>query len=314
MDNVITIGEPMVVFIAEEEGELKDVNKFSKGLAGSELNVSIGLSRLGHGVSYITQLGNDPFGEYIFDCIENEINIDKKYIKKTDNYSTGFYMKSKVSKGDPSIFYYRKNSAASNIDLDFIKKIDLSNYKYLHITGITPAISEKMRDNVFTLIEKAKENGLKISFDPNIRESLWSSKIEMIETLNKIAYSSDYIIPNVKEGKILTGKNNPEDIANFYIEKGVKNVIVKLGEVGCYIRSNDTSEYLQGFKVSNVVDTVGAGDAFVAGFLSGLLSGKDLVESSSIGNAMGAITVTHKGDNEGLPTFEKLQEFIENNA
>ena len=310
MFDVITIGEPMVVFIAEELGSLKDVNRFSKGLAGAELNVSIGLSRLGNNVSYVTQLGEDPFGEFIYDCIDKEININKEYISKTSNFTTGFYIKSKVLNGDPSIFYYRKNSAAANMDLRLVERVDLDSHRHLHVTGITPPLSKNMLDNVFFLIKKAKEKGLSISFDPNLRLQLWPSRVDMIATLNYIASFADYIIPNLEEGKILTGKASPEEIADFYLEKGVKNVVVKLGEKGSYVKNDIISKYVKGFVIDKVVDTVGAGDAFAAGVISGVLKGKSIVEAATIGNAMGAIAVMHKGDNEGLPTLEELEAFI----
>lgn len=310
MYDVITIGEPMVVFIAEELGELKDVDKFSKGLAGAELNVSIGLSRLGHSVSYITQLGKDPFGEYIYSCIEREVNINKEYINKTSEYTTGFYMKSKVLEGDPSIFYYRKNSAAANMDMNFVENIDLASHRHLHVTGISPPLSKKMLDSVLFLVKGGKEKGLSISFDPNLRPQLWESQKKMIERLNHIASFADYITPNIEEGKILTGRTTPDEIADFYLDMGVKNVIVKLGEKGCFVKNNLISKYVEGFEVAKVVDTVGAGDAFAAGLISGVLKGKSITEAASIGNAMGAITVTHKGDNEGLPTLEELEKFM----
>lgn len=310
MYDVITIGEPMVVFIAEEVGELKDVEKFTKGLAGAELNLSIGLSRLGSSVSYITQLGEDPFGEYIYECIEKEENINNEYINRTNEYSTGFYLKSKVLSGDPSIYYYRKNSAAANIDNTLIKKIDLNTHRHIHITGISPALSHNMLENIIYLVKEGKKKGLSISFDPNIRLQLWESRNKMIETMNSIASYADYITPNISEGKILTGKSDEVEIAEFFLEKGVKNVIVKLGSKGCFIKNNNIAEYVKGFKVDKVVDTVGAGDAFAAGLLSGILNGKNLVEAALIGNAMGAIAVTFKGDNEGLPTIEELKRFI----
>lgn len=310
MFDVITIGEPMVVFIADEVGELKEVTKFSKGLAGAELNFSIGLSRLGHTVSYVTQLGKDPFGEYIYDCIKNEGNINMDYIKMTSKYTTGFYMKSKVRNGDPSIFYYRKNSAAANTNMELVKSIDLNVHKHLHVTGITPSLSTTMRENVMLLIRNAKEKGLSISFDPNLRPQLWTSKEDMVETINFIASFADYITPNIEEGEILTGKTDPEEIADFYLQKGVKNVIVKLGPRGSYVKNNSINTIVKGFVVDKVVDTVGAGDAFAAGVISGVLEGKSIVDSATIGNAMGAIAVMNKGDNEGLPTLSELKKFM----
>ncbi len=238
--DVITIGEPMVVFIAEEFGKLKDVKLFSKGLAGAELNTSIGLSRLGHSVSYITQLGCDPFGEYIYDCIEKRAILTKITLKKTSKYTTGFYLKSKVlNGGDPDIFYYRENSAAANINSKFVQNVKLEHFKHFHVTGITPSLSENMLNSVINLVKIAIDKGLSISFDPNLRPQLWESQEKMVEVLNYIATFSDYIMPNIEEGKILTNKDRPEEIAEFFLNKGTKNVVIKLGgEKGCFVKKS----------------------------------------------------------------------------
>jgi 2-dehydro-3-deoxygluconokinase len=168
---VLLVGEPMALFIAEEEGTLDRVNKFTKALAGAEANVAIGLSRLGHTVKYITRLGNDPFGKYIYEKLLEE-EIDVSSIKFTDKYPTGFMLKSKTSKGDPDIFYFRKGSAASHVTPDDID-CELGELKHIHITGITAALSNDTLDTLYRMIQIGKENGIRISFDPNIRKSLW---------------------------------------------------------------------------------------------------------------------------------------------
>src|SRR5690606_11655089 len=140
--------------------------------------------------------------------------------------------------GDPSIYYYRKNSAAANIDADLIKKVNLDTHRHIHITGISPALSQNMRDSILYLVKEGKKKGLSISFDPNIRVQLWESRDNMIDTMNYIASYADYIIPNLSEGKILTGKTSEVEIAEFFLQKGVKNVIVKLGNKGCFVKNS----------------------------------------------------------------------------
>ena len=151
MSRVLLIGEPMVLYIAETEGPLEDVEKFTRALAGAEINVSIGLNRLGHNVSYVTKLGNDPFGRYISKFLSHE-NIDTGYIMYDDKFPTGFMLKSKVSKGDPEIAYFRKGSAASNITIGDIDNLDLTNFDLIHITGIFPALSMTTREATYYLI------------------------------------------------------------------------------------------------------------------------------------------------------------------
>ena len=306
---LITLGEAMIVFIAENEGDFTDIENFSKGIAGAELNVSMGLSRLGHKVSYITKLGKDVFGNYIEDVINKE-GILSDSISIDSNYSTGFYFKTKVKDGDPEVHYFRKNSAASQITSKDIEDTDFSGAKILHITGITAALSQNTLDAVYKAIDKARENDMLITFDPNIRVQLWKSKEYMIEVLNDIASKCDIILPGIKEGNILTGKETKEEIADFYLNKGAKAVVIKNGASGAYLKTHEEEKLVPGFKVKEVVDTVGAGDGFATGVLSGLLSGESYENALVRGNAIGALMVTSKGDNSSLPTQEELDAFI----
>ena len=306
---LITLGEAMIVFIAENEGEFTEIEHFSKGIAGAELNVSIGLSRLGHKVSYITRLGNDVFGNYIEDVLNKEGILSDNFIIDSE-YSTGFYFKTKVKDGDPEVHYFRKNSAASQLTRKDIEATDFSGAKILHITGITAALSKDSLDAVYAAIDKARENNMLITFDPNIRVQLWKSKEYMIETLNDIASKCDVILPGIKEGNILTGKQTKEEIADFYLSNGAKAVVIKNGASGAYLKTSDEEKIVPGFKVDHVVDTVGAGDGFATGVLSGLLDGGSYEDALVKGNAIGALMVTSKEDNAILPTQEELKSFI----
>ena len=306
---LITLGEAMVVFIAENEGEFTDIEHFSKGIAGAELNVSMGLSRLGHKVSYITRLGNDVFGNHIGDVINKE-GILSDNILIDSKYSTGFYFKTKVKDGDPEVHYFRKNSAASQLTRKDIEHTEFNGAKILHITGITAALSEDTLDAVYAAIDKARENNMLITFDPNIRVQLWKSEEHMIEVLNDIASKCDVILPGIKEGNILTGKQTKEEIADFYLNHGAKAVVIKNGASGAYLKTHEEEKIVPGFKIKHVVDTVGAGDGFATGVLSGLLDGESYENALVKGNAIGALMVTSKEDNAILPTRDELKEFI----
>ncbi|MBP3887041.1 MAG: sugar kinase [Cellulosilyticum sp.] len=310
MSKVILVGEPMALFIAETEGSLDTVTQFTRSAAGAEMNVAIGLKRLGNDVCYITKLGRDPFGQYLIDFLNKE-GIDTSKICFDDHFPTAFQLKGKTSVGDPDVAYYRNGSAASNLRVDDVDEIDMTGFNHFHLTGIFPAISNYSRSTLLYLIEKAKNNGLSTSFDPNLRLSLWKNSDDMVKTINKIAFRCDTVLPGISEGKILTGFDNEKDIAKFYLDHGVKNVVIKLGPKGAYVRTQTGEAYIDGYKVEKVIDTVGAGDGFAVGFISGLLQGKDVEECADRANAIGAIQVMHKSDNEGLPTEEELAKFME---
>lgn len=300
----------MALFVANEVGDLEDINNFTKYTAGAEMNVAVGLARLGYNSLYSTILGDDPLGSYIKKFLENE-NINMKYVFTSDEFFTGLMFKSKVTNGDPKVAYYRKNSACSHFNMQLANKIDLSEIDIFHSTGIMLAISESAREVVFALKNIALGMGKIISFDPNIRLSLWENKEKMVETINEFAKDCDYFLPGIGEGEILTGFKYPEDIADFYIDLGVKNVIVKLGASGGFYKK-DTGEsgFVSGFHVSNVVDTVGAGDGFATGIISGILDECNIEEMLKRACAIGAIQVMNKSDNEGLPTKEELELFM----
>ncbi|MFQ6861796.1 MAG: sugar kinase [Beduini sp.] len=309
MAKILLFGEPMALFTATEYGSLDEVKKFERSLAGAEINVGIGLVRLGHKVTYLTRLGEDPLGHGISQKLIEE-NIDTSMISYDPIYKTGMMMKNIVEKGDPEIAYYRKGSAFSQMNPSIIDTLNLDQYDLLHVTGIPCALSENCREATMRLVKKAKSSGLKISFDPNLRPLLWTSEKVMIETIHEIAAYADMILPGISEAKTLMGSDDPNRIADYYHQMGIKKVIIKLGSDGAFIKSDQECFIQPGYKVEKVVDTVGAGDGFAVGMISAVLEGLSLKEASDRANAIGAIQVSVMGDNEGLPTIDQLNAFM----
>lgn len=305
----ILVGEPMGLFIAQEEGELSDVSGYSMAVAGAEFNVAVGLARLNLPVTYLTRLGEDPFGQKIVRTLQRN-GIGSEFVSFSKERSTGFMLKSKVSTGDPKIFYFRKGSAASTLSKEDVDRMDFSGYGFVHLTGIFPALSESTKEASFYLIKKAREHGLTVSFDPNLRPQLWPDTETMVQTLNEFAALSDYVLPGEAEGELLCGDRDPRKIGRFYLERGAKAVVTKMGSRGAYLMTEQDQELVPGFSIEKVVDTVGAGDGFAAGILSALMEGKNLYEAVRRANAVGAIQVTSIGDNDGLPSRAQLAGFM----
>ena len=310
MEKTILFGEPMALLIADTTGALEEVEHFTRALSGAEVNVSIGLSRLGHKVEYLTRLGDDPFGHYIEKTLKAH-DIGTALVTYDAVYRTGIQLKNRVTDGsDPYAPYYRKGSAASHISPAEIDGIDLTDVKLVHVTGIPPALSETARAAAFRLMERAKEQGIFITFDPNLRPALWEDEETMRTVINQLAAQADVILPGIEECRILVGTTDKEAVAEFYQTLGVKNVIIKDGSRGAFVKEGENSYLVPGFKVEQVVDTVGAGDGFAVGVISGILEGMSVEESVRRGNAIGAIQVMNISDNEGLPTKEELQVFM----
>ncbi|MBR2805843.1 MAG: sugar kinase [Oscillospiraceae bacterium] len=305
----LLVGEPMGLLIAQETGNFEDVNGWDLVTCGAELNVAIGLSRLEHKVGYMTKLGDDPFGKRIIKNMQ-ENRISTELIKFVKDRFTGFMLKSKVYEGDPAIFYFRKNSAASTLSAEDIDGLDCSGYDWIHATGITPALTDSTREAVEHLEKLARKNGMVFSFDPNLRPQLWPSREMMADYMNMMAARSDYFLPGIKECNVCLGISDPEAAAKAYLDMGCKCVIIKLGGDGAYYATAEESGYVPGFKIEKIIDTVGAGDGFAAGVISALKEGLPLKEAVRRGNAIGAIQLTSKGDNDGLPTREELALFM----
>ncbi|KRM36276.1 2-dehydro-3-deoxygluconokinase [Agrilactobacillus composti DSM 18527 = JCM 14202] len=313
MAEFLTIGEPISLFASEDvDASLKDAVHFHKFLAGAEVNVAVGVSRLGHSAEYITRLGADPFGDFIADQLAKN-NIGTDYIDTTPDYWTAFQLKDRVSKGDPSIFYFRKGSAAAHFDKAVLDKIDFSDVKFAHLSGIFPAISDQALDAFKYLIQLLHDHEIRTTFDPNLRPQLWATKEKMVQTINALAAEAEIILPGISEGEILMGSRDPEAIADFYLQQSdfTQTVVVKVGPEGAYVKQKNGDSYtVQGFKVAKVVDTVGAGDGFALGLVTALIEGKSLRDAVIRGNAVGAFAVQAPGDNDGYPTPEQLADFL----
>lgn len=307
--DAVTFGEPMAMFYANETGPLHEVFSFSKALAGAESNVATGLSRLNHPTGYVTKLGEDNFGHFIAQAMKKE-NIDTTNITFTKENSTGMLIKSKVVTGDPKVEYFRKNSAASKLSLVDFDEAYFNAAGHLHVTSISAALSKSCHEFSVHAMEFMKRQGKTVSLDPNLRPSLWPDTETMVKTINDLATRCDWFLPGLGEGKILTGLSTPEEIADYYLARGVSLVVIKLGPEGAYYKSAEGEGYVDGFKVEQVVDTVGAGDGFAVGVISAMLEKLPIVEAVKRGNAIGALAVMSPGDMDGLPTREELAKFM----
>lgn len=303
----VTLGEAMAMFVADATGPLADVEQFSRSLAGAEVNVAIGMARLGFESTYISKVGSDSFGAYIRKTIQSE-QIKTDSISTSSQQPTGFMLKSNVIDGsDPKTEYFRRHSAASTLNAEDIKTELFHAGTHLHLTGVAAAISDSMREAMQCALQYAKAQGSRISFDTNLRPALWSDQATMVEKINEFAFASDLVLPGVEEGKILTGSDQPEEIADFYLKHGVKAVIVKLGSAGAYYKTQSGDKgTVAGFPVNKVVDTVGAGDSFAVGVISALLDGCSMEQAARRGNLLGSLTVQVRGDSEALPTRAEL--------
>lgn len=312
--DVMTVGEAMALLIAQQPGPLETVASFSRATAGAELNVAVGLARLGLRVAYLSRLGHDSFGRHLRAFMRSE-GIDISHVEIDPAHPTGFMLKTMATDGsDPVIEYHRRGSAASRMgpgDLSPAAAAGLAGARHLHLTGVFPAVSPSTGELVRHLAGAARQAGCSISFDPNLRPSLWPSEAAMRATLNGLAEQADWVLPGLAEGERLTGCRGAERVAAFYLAQGAQLVVVKLGAAGAYYADADgRAGHVAGVPVPTVVDTVGAGDGFAAGLVSGLLEGLPVADAVARANAIGARVVGFPGDCDGLPTSQELAHFL----
>ncbi|WP_280541187.1 sugar kinase [Chromohalobacter sp. 11-W] len=306
--DILTFGEAMTLFIAETPGDLAEVERFQRRIAGADTNVAIGLARLAFHVAWISRVGDDGFGTFIRRTLESE-DLDCRYLSTDTEHPTGLVFKERAEHGeDPKVAYYRRGSAASHLSVADVGDLDFQGVRHLHATGLPPALSPSTRELAFHMLERAREAGLTISFDPNLRPSLWNSEAEMRETLNALAAHADWVLPGLAEGQRLTGLDNAHDIAGYYLDRGASGVIIKLGPEGSYVRTADDAGMVKGVAAAHVVDTVGAGDGFAVGVISALLDGGSPRQAAHRGNLIGAEQVQVVGDMEGLPHRDRLRD------
>jgi 2-dehydro-3-deoxygluconokinase len=304
--DVVTLGEAMALFVAGESAPLESVRHFEKRTAGAETNVAVGLARLGLGVGWVSRLGDDSMGRFLIDEFTRE-GIDCSHVALLPGARTGFMFKGRVDDGsDPPIEYHRKGSAASGFTPADLDLPWLVQARHLHVTGIFPALTPETLAATRAAMATMRAHGRTISFDPNLRPALWSSKETMRATLNGLAAHADWVLPGLEEGRQLTGQDTVEGIAAFYRTLGARLVVVKLGPEGAYYDGEAGCGHVAAFPVRQVIDTVGAGDGFAVGVISGLLDGRRVPEAVRRAAWIGARAVQVRGDTEGLPTRAEL--------
>ena len=296
-----TLGEALIVMDPLSKGPLRHVGRFEKHVGGAEFNVAVGLSRLGHRVGWAGRLGDDEFGEEILALARAE-RVDVSGASLDPDAPTGLYFKEWRALGRLRVHYYRAGSAASRMRFAEIDVDHLLSGQMLHLTGITAALSDACYELVERLLTAANDRGVAISFDVNVRRQLLRGR-DPRKVLEPLAAMADLLFLSEDEAELMFGGSDAETIKQARRDIRAATVVVHRAD-GAFAVEETVSESA-GYSVE-VVDTVGAGDAFVAGFLSGRLRGWSTEECLDLANACGACAVTVPGDLKGLPTEEEV--------
>lgn len=294
----------MIAMCPKEKGPIIFCNTFERKVGGAELNVAIGCARLGIQSGWISRLGNDDFGKYILKTVRGE-GIDTSEVKLVDGYPTSVYFREVLADGSSRSFYYREKSPTSTMKCEDLNEEYFKNAKVLHITGVFPSITNNNREIILESVKLAKKHNLTISFDPNIRLKMWT-KEEAKAYIEKLLPDVDILLIGDEEIEILLGDATIEDAIKTFHGYGIGTVIVKKGAKGALGSDGKNIYEVDAIKPKALVDTVGAGDGFAAGFLTSFVKGKTLEECVKFANAVGSLVVGVEGDNEGLPCYEDV--------
>lgn len=313
--DVVTFGECLVAFVASTPGPLAEATTFERYVAGAEANVAVGLARLGHGVAYVGNVGSDGFGTAIVRALRGE-GVDIRHLTIVEDGRTGVVFRERRSLGAMDVVYHRAGSAGSMVSVDDVERADddgLFAARWLHLTGITPALSGSARAATTRARDLARDAGATISLDVNLRRRLWSED-EAASVLRDLAAGVDVVLGSPDELALIAGVDGDapvEEAVNAVAQLGPSSVVAKLGSEGALgFESGGKAVLESGFGVPTVIDPVGAGDAFCAGFIAGRLDGVDLATALRMGNACGALAVAVSGDQAGLPDRAELARLL----
>jgi 2-dehydro-3-deoxygluconokinase len=310
---VVTLGECLVALVASEPGPLAEASRFRRYVAGAEANVAVGLARLGHSAAFIGRVGADGFGAAIVRRLRGE-GVDVTGVTVDGAAPTALMIRERRRIGPAEVAYYRSGSAGSRLspaDVDACADAGLlARARWLHVTGITPALSASGRAATSRAVELASAAGMRVSLDLNLRRKLWSDE-EAAPILRELAGHADVILGDADEVAAVLSRrpgNDPPALAAGLLALGPSTAVVKLGARGAIAVTGDGREAARpALPVGDPVDPVGAGDAFTAGWISAQLDGADLGESLEVANACGAASVATEGDMTGAPTRFELE-------
>jgi 2-dehydro-3-deoxygluconokinase len=303
---LVTLGETMGVLAADEVGPLRNGHRMRLGVAGAESNVAIGVARLGRRAAWIGRGGAVAVGRTVLRELRGE-GVDVSHAVVDGDAPNGLMLKVQRTTATAEVMYARRDSAGSRLRPADVPADVVGSARVLHVTGVTPALSDTARAAVRHAVQIARSAGVMVSLDLNHRAKLWSDD-DAAAVFRDLVKQCDIVFASENEAALVVGECEPADAAARLAELGPRHAVIKRGEHGYAARVD--GESFSGAAVSvPVADPVGAGDAFVAGYLASWLAGGPAARALETANLTGAFAVATPGDWEGLPTRDELAAF-----
>lgn len=300
---VMTVGETMALLDPATDGPPVSGMEFSLRLAGAESNFAIALRRLGVEVTWVSRLGTDALGDVVSRALVGE-GLDLTYVRR-DDAPTGLFLKWRAD-GKSSVLYYRGGSAASRLEPGDVPDAALEGATFVHLTGITLALSESARRTVVDVARRARTRGIPVIFDPNYRPALWSGPDDAAAAHEEVLGFVDWYLCGLEEGNLLWGTSDEMALFEALSGRGLR-AVVRVGRRGALVLDDAVVTAVAPDRLEEVHDEVGAGDAFAAGFVYGLLNQWQTADCARAGNIIAARALRGTGDWETLPYLAEIE-------
>lgn len=292
--DVVTLGETMIMVTPSVCEPLETASAFSLEAGGSESNLALYLQELGHTTTWVSRLGDDPFGRRILKTITQH-GVDTSFVTLDADAPTGLYVKDPGTEST-RVYYYRRGSAASRMTPDLLAALPLTQARLVHLTGITPGLSASCAELIDAAFEAVRPMDALLSFDVNFRPGVWPVS-DAAPVLVALAARADLVLVGLDEAETLWGTTTPKDVRELLPGPGL--LVVKDGAVGATefqrLDGRDVVTFVRTPPVE-VVEVVGAGDAFAAGYVCGVLGNLPAEERLALGHSLAARALTTTGD------------------
>ena len=309
---VVCFGELLVDMVGPSGFSLAETPSFLKAPGGAPANVAAGVARLGQKSRFVGQVGRDPFGDWLRQILEAE-EVDCKYLSASEIHRTSMAFVATRQDGRKDICFYRSADAAFE-PRDFDAAC-LENASMLHVGSVSLSLSP-CRETQMLAIEQAKARGLSISYDPNWRASIWEGQAQALDLVRGILPLADVVKIADEELELICGTEDIERAAQTVRDLGPRAVVITRGADGAYFSAGEQSGWVPGLS-AEAIDTLGAGDAFVAALLAELSQHEptswgdlDWPRLVSFANACGALATQKRGAIPSLPTRQEAEAML----
>ncbi|MFE3587910.1 sugar kinase [Streptomyces niveus] len=303
--SVLAMGEPLLEFNAAAEGTLVSSTAFHTGFGGDTSNMAIAARRSGASTGYLTRVGDDAFGRALAELWRRE-GVDTTHVVTEPGGATGIYFITRHGDGKHAFTYRRAGSPASRLTPDDVPLAAVAAARLLHISGITQAISPSACDAAFHAMETARAHSTLVSYDPNHRPALWPPARARAIVMAS-AELADIVLPNLDEGRLLTGVHEPADVLAEFAARGPAIVALKMGADGVLLGAEGRTTHVPAHRV-DPTDATGAGDTFDGAFAARLLDGDSPLEAARYAVIAAALTTTGHGAVGPIPTADAVRQ------